>query len=286
MKYLFIEAEKANYPVDVLCDVLEVSRSGYYAWRTRKPSARFLANQELVAEIRRIHVGKQRCYGSPRVHSVLRSSGVRAGRHRVARLMQREGIRASTQPRFVVTTDSDHELEVAPNLLERRFVVDAANKTWVGDITYIPTREGWLYLAVVIDLFSRRVVGWAADNHMRATLAVDALQRALDVRRPDPGLVFHSDRGIQYASVAFKAVLERHGAVQSMSRAGDCWDNAPAESFFSSLKREHVDNEHYASRHDAKRSLFDYIELFYNSKRLHSSLGYASPLRYEQQTAA
>ena len=282
MRYGFIRAEKANFPITVMCRVLEVSTAGYYAWSKRKPSRRHVANQRLVMAIKDIHVGSRRTYGAPRVRAELVARGAAVGRNRVARLMRQEGIQARRKRKFRRTTDSKHALPVAPNVLQRDFEADAPNEAWVTDITYIWTLEGWLYLAAILDLFSRRVVGWAMSTSLDRGLALDALQMALQARQPPPGLVHHSDRGCQYASHDYRAVLDAHGIVCSMSRKGDCWDNAVAESFFGSLKAELINDMDFATRAEARSAIFDYIEVFYNRRRRHSYLGFLSPADHER----
>lgn len=286
MKFAFIRENKAEFPVEVLCDVLRVSRSGYYAWTRRPPSPAALRCDRLVTAIREVHGASRATYGSPRVHRALVARGVSCCENTVAKLMRRHEIRSKARRRFVVrTTDSRHDRPVARNVLNREFYPDRPDATWAADITYVPTAEGWLYLAVVLDLFSRRVVGWATADHLRSELACDALRMALEHRRPGGALLHHSDRGVQYASEAYGRLLAEHGIEPSMSRTGDCWDNAVAESFFSTTKRELTHHESYATREEARRSLFEYIEVFYNRRRLHSTLGYRSPAEFEVRFA-
>jgi transposase InsO family protein len=280
VKFIFIAAEKA-YPVEVLCDVLEVSRSGYYAWRKRPEPARAQRDAQLKAQIVAVHEKSRSTYGSPRVHAELRNRGLQVGKKRVERLMREDGIKARQKRRFRHTTDSNHTHPIAPNVLQRKFTATVPNETWVTDVTYIATDEGWLYLAVIHDLFSRRVVGWATSATNDRTLALDALGLALRARRPTAGLVHHSDRGSPYASEDYREALRQRGLVASMSRSGDCWDNAVAESFFGTLKAELVDHEHYPTRAAAVVSIGDYVESFYNPVRLHSYLGYKSPIEFE-----
>jgi len=268
------------------CALLGVSRSGYYASCRRPESSRAQANRELVAEMGRIHREVDRSYGSPRMHPELVGRDLPCGRHRVARLMRAHGIRAKQARRFRVTTDSAHGFAVAPNRLGRDFTAAAPNQVWMGDVTYIPTAEGWCYLAVVLDAFSRRVVGWALETQLTATLPLAALQRAIATRRPPPGLLHHSDRGVQYACTAYQAALERQGLQCSMSRRGDCWDNAVVESFFHSLKGERVNGRRYATHEQAHADVEDYMERFYNRQRRHSTLGHLSPVIYELRHAA
>lgn len=266
----------------VLCRVLGVSRSGFYAWKKRPPSAAEQRRGELTHEVRRIHAEVRQRYGSPRMHAELVARGRPCGVNFVAKLMRAAGITAKAKRRFVKTTDSNHPLPVADNVLDRRFEVPEPNAVWLADITYIPTREGWVYLAAVEDVFSRRVVGWSLSASMTSRLVVDALEMALGRRRPGEGLLAHSDRGSQYASEHYQRVLAGEGIACSMSGKGDCWDNAPMESFFASLKKELVHREDYATREHARASVFEYIEVFYNRVRRHSSLGFVSPAEYER----
>ena len=265
-----------------LCETLEVSTAGYYAWRARPASAREQRRDALVVEIRAIHAEVKARYGSPRIHAELVARGHDCCVNTVAKLMHDNDIRAKTARKFKNTTDSNHSLPVAENLLGRQFTPPEANEVWLADITYIPTREGWLYLAAVEDLYSRRVVGWAMAEHMESRLVVDALGMAVQRRLPDEGLLAHSDRGSQYASEHYQGLLDKHGIACSMSRRADCWDNAPMESFFASLKKELVHDADFATRAEARAAIFEYIEVFYNGQRRHSSLGYVSPAEYEQ----
>lgn len=276
-----VKAEKAHYPVAVLCSVLSVSRSGFYAWLERPLSVRKKADAALVIDIRAAHKLSHQIYGSPRVHAELQAQGIRVGEKRVARVMREDGLQGRQKRRFKKTTDSKHSDPIAPNLLGRDFAPKAPNQSWATDVTYIHTGEGWLYLAVMLDLFSRRVVGWAASATNDTALALAALDRAVAARRPAPGLVHHSDRGSPYASADYRKALENRGIVASMSRTGDCWDNAVAESFFASIKAEHIDHERFASHTAATRSIGDYIENFYNRLRRHSHLNYLNPIEYE-----
>jgi transposase InsO family protein len=286
MIYAFIHRHRSAYAVERMCRVLGVTRSGYYAWSRRGPSLRGRRDRDLLERIRESYKANRGNYGSPRILRDLRGWNYRTSRKRVARLMRQAGLRARTKRRFRVTTQSKHSLPVAENLLARDFTAGAPNRVWVSDITYVWTLEGWMYLAVVLDLYHRQVVGWNMQRRLTADLAVDALSKAVLRRRPSEGLVFHSDRGVQYASEAFRAELKKHGMVQSMSRKGDCWDNAVAESFFGTLKRELVYHETYRSRSDARLSVFQYIEGYYNRRRRHSALGYLSPLEFEQAAVA
>ncbi|AUX37507.1 transposase [Sorangium cellulosum] len=284
MRFEFIDAEKAHYPVLVLCAVLLVSRSGYYGWAKRSESARAKSDAQLSVQIRAVHHKSRGRYGSPRIHAELRARGMRVGKKRVERLMRAQRLAARRKRRFRRTTNSRHNGPIAPNVIERQFDARAPNQVWVTNVTYIPTGEGWLYLAVILDLFSRRVVGWAASAFNDRALALTALAFALGTRRPAPGLVHHSDRGSLYASDDYRLVLGTHGLIPSMSRAGDCWDNAVAESFFATLKAELVEHERYPTRAAAIASIGDYIENFYNLKRRHSRLAYMSPIEFELKT--
>lgn len=281
MRFAFIAAEKAQYPVAVLCSVLRVSSSGFYAWCKRPPSQRAKADARLAVEVRLAYKRGRGTYGSPRVHRELKAHGHRIGKKRVERLMRQEGIQGRQKRRFRRTTDSNHTQPVAANVLARNFHVGAPNTAWVTDVTYVWTGEGWLYLAALLDLFSRRVVAWAASETNDRALALEALRRALSARRPAAGLVHHSDRGSPYASDDYQAALSERGLVASMSRKGDCWDNAVAESFFATLRAELLDHEHYATRSAAVTSIADYIDGFYNPVRRHSSIGYVSPMEFE-----
>jgi putative transposase len=286
MSFRFIEDHRNAYPVRVLCAVLEVSPAGYYAWRSREPSARSAANRELVAAIRHVHRASGGRYGSPRVHAELLAQGRGTSRGRIERLMRRHGIRAIMAPaRRARTTDSRHSLPIAPNLVARDFTAAAPNRVWLADITYIQTDEGWLYLAAVMDLFSRKIVGWAMRDHLRTELTSAALMMAIQRQRPAAGLIHHSDRGVQYASHDYRVILAAADITTSMSRKADCFDNAPMESFFHTLKTEHVHHQNYATRAEAKRDVFAYIEGFYNRTRLHSAIGYISPIQMEQNAA-
>ena len=281
MKFAFIHAEKASFPVAFICEHIGVSRSGYYAWVDRPSPPSTTDDARLAVEIAAAHRGSRGTYGSPRVHAELRARGRRVGKKRVERLMRQNGIRARRKRRFRRTTDSNHLQPIAMNLLSRRFDAPLPNKTWVTDVTYVWTLEGWLYLAAIIDLCSRRVVGWAASANNDRHLALDALSRAMIARKPARGLLHHSDRGSPYASDDYRRTLTAHGATASMSRRGDCWDNAVAESFFATLKGELIDHEVYATRAAAIASIGDYIDNFYNVQRRHSTIGYVSPIEFE-----
>jgi transposase InsO family protein len=265
-----------------MCRVLHVSPAGYYDWRGRPRGAKSERREALVVAIKAIHGEVKARYGSPRIHAELVARGQPCGVRTVARLMRQHGIAAKTRRKFRCTTDSNHDRPVAENIVDRDFSPMAANVTWAADITYIATGEGWLYLAVVEDLFSRQIVGWSMGKRIDSRLVVDALEMAVSRRQPGEGLVAHSDRGSQYASEHYRGTLARHGITCSMSRRANCWDNSPMESFFASLKKELVHDEAYATREEARASLFEYIEVFYNRIRRHSSLGYKSPVEYER----
>ena len=277
MKYAFVAARGSEYPIGLLCRVTGVSRSGYFAWSGRAESKRSEERRRLLARIRAVHEASRKTYGSPRIHRQLLAEGERLSRGRVERLMAMGGIRAWQRRRFVATTDSKHSLPVAENLLERAFDVEAPDQVWVSDITYVPTAEGFLYLAGVVDLGTRQVVGWSMSERLDKRLVVEALRLAYGRRRPAEGLLHHSDRGCQYASQEYRELLKEYGMRASMSRKGNCWDKAPMESFFASLKKELVHRERFGTRQEARAALFEYIEVFYNRKRLHSSLGYLAP---------
>jgi transposase InsO family protein len=282
VKYAFIRSSLTMYDVAVCCAVLQVSRSGYYQAQRRPLSDRARRQEELAVKIRAVHEGNLRVYGSPRIYQALKSQGESVCENTVARVMRQRQIRAKTKKKFVPrTTDSSHDQPVAKNLLDREFKAILPNQKWVVDITYIPTDEGWLYLAGVMDLCSRRIVGWSMREHMQSELVREALTMALVHRRPERGLLHHSDRGVQYASEEYRHLMDQHGIKSSMSGKGDCWDNACAESFWSTLKTELVHHAKYATRDAARQSIFEYIEVFYNRKRLHSSLGYQSPEAFE-----
>jgi transposase InsO family protein len=286
VKFAFIHAERAQFPTTLLCRTLGVSRSGFYAWSERPLSTRAVEDSKLIAVIRACHARSRATYGSPRIRKDLQALEYRVSRKRVARLMRREGLTAQPPRRFRATTDSRHGFAVAPNVVAREFSAPAPNRIWVTDMTYIWTWEGWLFLAAIVDLFSRRIVGWAIADHLRTELPLEALGMALGIRQPDRGLVHHSDRGCQYASAVYRAELAARGIVCSMSRVGDCWDNAVAESFFATLKRELIRRRPWPTRAEARAAIHEYIGAFFNPHRRHSSLGYVSPMDFEKQHAA
>jgi putative transposase len=285
MRFAWIQRHQDDWPVEVLCEVLNVTRGGYYDWMNQPDQTPVQRRQEeLLERIRTAHEASRRTYGSPRITAELKSVGVRVCRNTVAKWMQKAGLRPLRRRKFVpTTTDSNHDLPIAPNRLDRDFAASAPNRKWVCDLTYIWTDQGWLYLATVMDLFSRRIVGWSMQDHLRTSLTSQALTMALQARGPQPGLLHHSDRGVQYASEEYQKLLKTHGIVCSMSRTGDCYDNAAAESFFATLKRELINGKRYATLDEAKRELFEWIEVFYNRQRRHSALGYASPEAFEAQ---
>ena len=282
MRYAFIDEQRTQHRIGRMCELLEVSRAGFYEWRGRGPSVRSTVDVAIGEAVIRAHTESRKTYGRPRIHAELSAQGIRVGQKRVARIMKAHGLVGVLPRAFRKTTDSDHALPVAPNILGRNFDLKQLHKdqVWAGDITYLATREGWLYLAVVLDLSSRRVIGWSMSKTMHRALVLDALNAAIRNRRPEGRTLFHSDRGSQYASNDFAAVLGAHGIIASMSRKGQCWDNACVESFFGSMKRELADPI-WENRRAARAEIFDYIEIWYNRKRRHSTLGYVSPEEYE-----
>jgi putative transposase len=286
MRYRFVAAERAAFPVRALCRLVGVAVSGFYAWLRRGPARRHEEDRRVSGRIEAIFAASRGTYGSPRVHAELRGDGVPIGRERVARLMREMGLSARRgRGRPPRTTDSRHDLPIAPNLLDRNFTAERPDAVWLADLSYIPTGEGWLYLAAIKDLATREIVGWSMADHLRAELACDALRMALQRRQPPPGLIHHSDRGVQYACKDYRAILARHGIAQSMSRKGDCWDNAPMESFFGSLKAELVHRTAFPTREAARRAIFEYVESFYNRRRRHSGLGFLTPAQAYAQMA-
>lgn len=285
MKYAFIDAHRREFSVELMCRVIGVSKSGYFSWSKRDASPREVRKTELVVKIERIHQGSRNTYGSPRVYQTLKGMGEKCSKSMVERLMRESGIRSKMRRKFKATTNSNHGLPVAPNLVKRDFTAKAPNRLWVTDITYLWTDEGWLYLAAIIDVFTRKVVGWAMKDRLTLPLALEALDMAVTRQRPGPGLVHHSDRGCQYAARDYRGALERLRMICSMSRRGQCWDNALMESFFHTLKTEHVYHERFTTRQQAKSSVFEWIEVFYNRQRIHSAIGFVSPECYERRAA-
>lgn len=285
MRYACIQQHRGEFEVLLMCRVLQVARSGFYAWCQRERSARERTDERLRREVRAVHQMSRGRYGSPRIHAELQERGERVSRKRVARLMRQEGLRGKKGRRFKVTTNSNHAYPAAPNVLERKFDVEkieAPDQVWTADITYVSTREGWLYLAIVLDLASRLVVGWSMRETLESSLAIDALEMALQRRRPGVGLLHHSDRGVQYASSDYRALLEGKQVVASMSRKGNCWDNAPAESFFATVEVELIQDEDWHTRAEARGAIFEFIEVWYNRQRRHSSLGYLTPAAFDK----
>lgn len=283
MKFACIARHQREFPVRLMCRVLEVSPAGFYAWRHRKPSLRARTDERLKVRVRISHARSDRSYGAPRVLRDLRDDGFRVGQKRVARLMRHLGLRGQQRRRWIPTTQSAHAYPIAPNRLNRDFSVKhrPLNQAWVSDVTYVPTRDGWLYLAIVLDLGSRRCIGWAMAERLDTELTLRALQMAIATRRPPPGVIHHSDRGTQYACDAYRMHLKHHGFLPSMSRKGNCWDNAVAESFFATLELELIIRHRWRTRTDARRAIFRYIEAWYNQRRRHSTLDYLSPINYE-----
>jgi putative transposase len=285
VRYGFIAAHQHEHRVTTLCRVLRVSRSGYYGWRTRPESARNRENHRLLAHIQIIHARSRETYGVVKTYRALQELGIDGGRNRIARLRQCHGIVAKRVRRFRSAYAARNNEPAAPNRLDRHFTVDQPDRAWVGDITFIPTREGWLHLAVLLDLYSRRIVGWAMSEKQNRQLPIDALVMAIERRQPEPGLIHHTDQGTLYATAAYREILRRHHMLPSMSRKGDCYDNAVAESFFSGLKNELVWGRDFRTRSEARSAIFEWIEVFYNRERLHQTLDYVSPVRYEERTA-
>jgi len=286
MRYQFIRDHAGEFRVRSMCRVLDVSRSGFYEWRDRPCSARSVANTKLLACIRRVHQRSSENYGAIKTWKALRAQGQSCGRHRVARLRQAHGIEAKRLRRFRSGNAARHTEGIAPNLLRRRFTADTTNQVWVGDTTFVPTREGWLQLAVLMDLHSRRIVGWAMGSVLNSPLVIAALTMALESRRPKPGLLHHTDQGTLYGSAAYRAILQHYGLIASMSRKGNCHDNAVAESFFSNLKNELTWHRDFKTRDEARTAIFEYIELFYNRERIHATLDYVSPIEHERRVGS
>jgi len=285
VKYAFIDSHRGEFPIRLMCEVLRVSKSGYFDWRNRDASTRESRRNELVLKISRIHLGSRRTYGSPRIYQVLRGMGEQCSKSTVERLMRKEGIRSKIRKKFRVTTDSNHKLPVATNVVKRNFTASAPNQLWCTDITYLWTEEGWLYLAAIIDVFTRKIVGWSMREQLTLPLTLEALEMAIRRQKPAKGLVHHSDKGCQYAAHEYQHQLRLYGITPSMSRRGQCWDNALMESFFHFLKTEHVYHERFTTRDEAKTSVFEWIEVFYNRQRIHSAIGFVSPECYEHRAA-
>lgn len=283
MKYQCMEDNRKQFPLWLMARLFGVSKSGYHKW-ARRLGKRETEELRLLRLIEDIHGSSRQTYGSPRILAQLRGLGEKVSKRRVERLMRENGIRAKTKRKFKVTTDSKHSLPVAENVLERDFSPKAVNQAWVGDITYVWTKEGWLFLAVLIDLYSRQVVGWSMSERMTKQLVVDALKMAIAKRRPPKGLIHHTDRGSQYASHQYRKILRQHDIICSMSRKGNCWDNACAESFFRSLKTELIYHEIFETREEARRKIFEWLEVYYNRQRLHSTLGYRTPVDFELES--
>jgi len=283
VRYAWIFEHRDSFPITAMCRVLKVSRSGFYAWRGRPKCGRTQRRESLLSKIKAIHHERRKnVYGSPRVYEELQEHDVPCCKNTVAKVMKAAGIQAATAKKFKATTDSKHGRPVAANVLNQRFEASRVNEVWLADITYVWTREGWLYLAAVVDLYTRKIVGWSTSNRLTADLVTRALEMAIGRQLPKAGLLAHSDRGSQYASDAYQRLLTSHGITCSMSRKGNCWDNAPMESFFATLKKELIHLEDYTTREEARQSLFEYIEMFYNRVRRHSALGYKSPAEFEQ----
>lgn len=284
MKYAYIDRHRKTFPVTAMCKTLHVSRSGYYEWRYRPESKRQQQDRHLLGQLRRVHDQSRQHYGIVKCWKQLNAEGVQCGRDRVARLRRTHGIYSKRRKRFVVTTRSKHRYWIAPNRLRRDFTATSPDRTWVGDVTFIATRTGWLYLSVLLDLYSRKVVGWSMSHSNNGQLVKDALDMAVQHRQPKKGLIHHTDRGSTYAMQSYRDTLKRYGLVSSMSRKRDCWDNAVAESFFANLKNELTYWVNFKSREQARSAIFDYIEVFYNRQRLHQTLGYQTPEQFERMS--
>jgi transposase InsO family protein len=285
VKYAFMRNHRGEFRLRPMCRVLQVSASGYYDWLRRRPSRRTQEDRQWLDHIRRIHLKSRESYGTLRVWNALRSENLSCGKHRVARLRRLYGIQARRRRRFCVTTHSKHQNWIAPDRVQRHFTVAAPNRVWVGDVTFIATRSGWLYLAVLLDLYSRKIVGWSMSERNNVALVQAALTMALEHRRPAPGLIHHTDRGRLYAGDDYRQLMAQHGLIPSMSRHKDCWDNAVAESFFATLKNELLWGRDYHTRDQARQDIFEYIEVFYNRQRSHQTLGYRSPVAFETTAA-
>lgn len=285
MKYAFIDAHSEEFPVWLMCQMLSVSKSGFFDWTKRDRLPKEARKNELVVKIEKIHQGSRKTYGSPRIYQCLKAMGEKCSKSTVERLMREEGIRSKMRRKFKTTTDSNHSLPVAKNIVKRNFTATEPNRLWCTDITYLWTDEGWLYLAAIIDVFSRKIVGWAMKDRLTLPLALEALAMAVARQKPGAGLMHHSDRGCQYAAHDYRKALALNAMVASMSRRGQCWDNAMMESFFHTLKTEHVYHERFTTKAQARSSVFEWIEVFYNRQRIHSALGFVSPECYERMAA-
>ncbi len=286
MKYAFIKRYQTQFPTLKLCRVLRVSRSGFYDWQGRSESKRSIRHRQLADEIRRVHDQSNQAYGAVKCWKALRRDGLMFGRDQITKIRRTNGIYSKRRRRFVITTKSKLGHKAAPNILNREFSAIVPNKAWVGDVTFIPTRKGWLYLSVLLDLYSRKVVGWSMGNRNDSSLVTKCLEMAIEHRRPPLGLVHHTDRGSTYTAEKYRSVLSDHGMVSSMSRKGNCWDNAVSESFFGSLKNELTHGKIYDNRDQARADIFRYIEIFYNRQRIHQTLNYVTPTEYEMMDAA
>lgn len=282
MKYQFMDNHYSEFTVRKMCQTLEVSNSRYYAWRKKPHSKRENENLAILEKIKEIHKKSRNTYGSPRIYNEMKNKGIKSGENRIARIMQENGIRSKTKKKFKITTCSKHNLPVAENVLNRNFQIKKPNMVWTSDITYVETNEGWLYTCVVLDLCSKRVIGWSMEANMTTEMVLKALNMAITNRNPQEGIIFHTDRGKQYASEEFRKRLREKNFIQSMSRKGNCWDNAPTESFFKTLKVEELYFKKFITRKEAKGVIFEYMEGFYNTQRIHSSLGYLSPFMFEK----
>jgi putative transposase len=285
VKYKFIDVQRSLYTIRLLCRVLEISKSSYYKWIANNRNSKKDEYRSLIDKINKLHSDSRKTYGSPRIFQKLKQAGEKVSKNTVAKLMNENNIQAKSKKKFKVTTDSKHSLNISPNLLARNFSPENINQAWCGDITYIHTGEGWLFLATVIDLYSRKIIGWSMNKRMKKSLVISAMEMALGQRKTEEGLIFHSDRGSQYCSFEFRKLLKIRNIQQSMSRKGNCWDNAVAESFFSTLKKDLVFHENFETRAEARRKIFEYIEVFYNRERIHSVLDFKSPIEYELNVA-
>lgn len=282
MKYQFVQKYRSKFSVKEMCHALQISRSGYYSWLKNPKSKQTIENEKLLDKIIKEYEASNGIYGSPKITIELKKKGIQCSRPRVARIMRQNNIRSRTIKKFIKTTDSKHTNKIAPNLVDQKFYAHSPNSLWLSDITYIKTTAGWLYLAVVLDVYSRKIIGWSMDTHIKSSLVINALKDALSKRKPTENLVFHSDRGVQYTSDDFLKLLKKHNILQSMSGKGNCYDNAMMESFFGQLKKELIYLTKYNNQYEVRQDVFKYIEIFYNRKRIHSSINYLSPVQFEQ----